>query len=227
MNQFSRLELLVGNDNLEKIKNKKVLILGVGGVGSFVLEGLIRSGISDIVIIDYDKVDITNLNRQLMTNLNNIGKKKVDVLFDRIKSINPDCKVTIISEKIMPGNIDLLFDSNPDYIIDCCDTVLTKKSVIENCLRRKIKFITCMGMGNKINPQGIEIVDIRKTSYDPLAKKIRKWVNDENIKGKVLCCYSKEKPLENNSGVIGSSMFVPSTAGILIASYVISDIIKR
>lgn len=224
--QFDRIRLLIGNENLDKIRSKRYLVLGLGGVGSYVVESLIRSGVRDIIIVDFDKIDVTNLNRQLMTNLDNIGNYKTDEIEKRIKSINKDVNVVKINEFINEENINKLFDFNPDYVIDCCDTTSVKKDIIRLCLEKNIRFITCMGTGKKLDPSKLEIVDIRKTSYDPLAKKIRKWVNDEKFKGKIMCCYSPEETI-NTGDVIGSMMFVPSSAGILIASYVIRDVIRR
>lgn len=224
--QFERFKLIVGEENFNKIQNTRVLLVGVGGVGSFVFEGLVRSGVLNIDIVDFDKVDITNLNRQLMTNLDNIGKDKVDVIEDRGLSINKDLKVGKYKCFLDKDNIDNI-DFNYDYVIDCCDCLNTKKEIISKCLLKKVKFITCMGTGNKLDPSKLEIIDIRKTSYDPLARRLRKWVNDNRIKGKILCCASLEKPIKNNTTIIGSCSFVPSSAGLLIVSYIIRDIIKR
>lgn len=226
MDQFERLKLLINNDNFNKIQNTKVLVIGLGGVGSYVVESLIRSGIKDIIIVDFDKIDITNLNRQLMTNLDNIGKLKVDEIEKRILSINKNVHIKKISEFIDESNYLKIFDEKIDYLIDAQDCTSTKKLLINECLKRKIKFITCCGTGNKFNPSKLQIIDIRKTSYDPLAKVLRTWVNKEKIKGKILCCCSTEKPVKINSKIIGSTSFVPSSAGLLITSYVINDIIK-
>ena len=189
---FQRLELLIG-DKINYIKEKTVLILGLGGVGSYAVEALVRSGIENFIIVDGDTIDITNLNRQIMTNLNNIGKNKVDELENRIISINENVKVIKINDFIDESNYLKLFLNKIDYFIDCCDYVPTKKLIIKECLKRNIKFITCCGTGNKLDPSKLEIKDIRKTSYDPLAKSIRTWVTKERIKGKILCCYSTEK----------------------------------
>ena len=226
MDQFSRLKLITGDDKFNLINNTTVLVLGVGGVGSYAVESLVRSGVGKIIIVDNDKVDITNLNRQLMTLHSNIGKYKVNVLESRIKDINPNCEVVKINSFITNENINNLFDYNIDYVIDACDTVDTKKSLIRECIIRKIKFISCMGTGNKLDPSKLEIIDIRKTSYDPLARIIRKMIKDEKIKDKVMVVASTEQPLKNDTKVIGSNSYVPATAGLLCASYVINDIIK-
>ena len=225
MEQLNRLEIIIGKEKLEKLQNTTVLILGLGGVGSYALESIVRSGVNNIVIVDNDVVDITNLNRQLMSLHSNIGKLKTNVWEDRIKDINPNCNIIKINDFITKENIDILFNKKVDYIIDACDTIETKKQLIRECIKRKIKFISSMGTGNKLNPSKLEIIDIRKTNYDPIAKMIRKMVKDENIKDKIPVVSSTEVPLKNNLTTIGSISFVPATAGLLCASFVINDVI--
>lgn len=220
---FDRLELLIG-DKINDIKNKHILIIGLGGVGSFACESLIRSGIENITIVDNDIIDITNLNRQLMTNMNNIGKYKVDVWYDRIKSINPNCNITIIKEFIDKSNIDILFKDKLDYVIDACDTIDTKVLLIEKCINNNIKIISCMGTGNKMNPSLLKITDISKTSYDKLAKIMRKKLNNIGIKH-VTVVSSTEEPYTKIDKTIPSNSFVPATAGLLLTSYIINDIV--
>lgn len=226
MKQLERFELLVGSKNIEKIKNTKVLVLGLGGVGSYALEALVRSGIENIVIVDYDTIDITNLNRQLMTNQNNIGLLKTDVWQDRIKSINPNCKVEVINKKLTKDDVNNLFIYKPHYIVDACDTLEVKEQLILECYNHGVKLISSMGTGNKFDPTRLKIVDIRKTSYDPLAKKIRKFIVDNKINYKVNVVCSDELPLKI-SNPIGSTAFVPATAGLLCASFVINSIVKE
>lgn len=225
MEQLKRLEIMIGKENIEKIKDKTVLILGLGGVGSYALEAIIRSGINNIVIVDNDIVDITNLNRQLMTLNSNIGKLKTDVWEERIRDINPSCNILKINKFITKENISILFEQKIDYVIDACDTIETKKQLIRECIKRKIKLISSMGTGNKLDPTKLEIKDVRKTSYDPIAKIIRKMIKDENIKEKIVVVSSTEEPIKINDKIIGSNSFVPSVAGLLCASYVINDII--
>lgn len=213
-------------EKIEDIIKTKVLVLGLGGVGSYAVEALVRSGIGSIVLVDFDTIDITNLNRQLMTTHENIGVSKTSVLKDRIKSINPKCQIDIISKKIDSINIEELYNKNVDYIIDACDTLEVKKNLILECKKRGIKLISCMGTGNKFDPTRLQIMDIRKTSYDPIAKILRKFVIEEKINYKVMVICSDEKPL-NISNPIGSNSYVPATAGLLCASYVINDIIKE
>lgn len=221
---FDRFISLIGISNFNKVQSKNILVIGLGGVGSYVVESLIRSGIINITIVDHDTIDITNLNRQLMTNLNNIGNKKVDEIEKRILSINKDVKITKIDKFIDSSNIDII-NNTYDYVIDSCDTFNTKCEIIKECLNKNIKFITSMGTAKKMDPSKLEIIDIRKTSYDPLAKKLRKWVKDNNIKGKIITVSSSEEPIKTNN-VLGSNSFVPSSAGLLITSYIINDIIE-
>ena len=223
---YERIIKLIGEENLNKIKNKTVCIIGLGGVGGFATEAIVRSGVGNVIIVDYDRIDISNLNRQIITNQNNIGESKVQEMKKRIKSINPNCNITIIEEKIDSNNINLIFQNKIDYLIDACDTITTKEALIIECTKRKIKIISSMGTGNKLNPTLLEICDIRKTSYDPIAKKIRKFVTDNKIKDKIPVVYSKEQN-PKFQGSIPSMIFVPTTAGLLLANYVIRDIINN
>lgn len=224
MEQLNRLELLIG-DKLDKVKNTTVLIIGLGGVGGYALESLVRSGIGKVIIVDNDYIDITNLNRQIITTHENIGYKKVDEWEKRIKSINPNVIVEKISEFITMDNINIIFDKNFDYLIDACDTVTTKKEIIKECLKKGIPFISSMGTGKKLHPELLEISYLDKTSYDPVAKRLRKMLKDEHIYGKVPVVYSKEQVVKSNSNVVSSSIFVPSVAGILCANYIFNLIV--
>ena len=222
---FERVIKLIGEDNLKKIQSQKVMVIGLGGVGGYAVESLIRSGLENIVIVGYDIIDISNLNRQIITNRNNIGTLKVEETTKRILSINPNAVVEQVKIKLDENNINILFDYNPDYIIDCCDTLVVKQELIKECLKKKIKFISSMGTGNKIKPSLLEVIDISKTSYDPIAKKIRKYLRDNNIRGKVPVICSKEQG-NKFKGDIPSMIFVPATAGLLGANYVINDILN-
>lgn len=224
---FERLKLQIKESNLEKLKNTTILIVGLGGVGSYATESLVRSGIGKLIIVDNDKVDITNLNRQLMSLHSNVGEYKTDVWEKRINDINPDCEVIKISEFITKDNIDLLFKDKVDYIVDACDTTETKCELIKYATSNNVKIISSMGTGNKLDPSKLEIIDIRKTSYDPLAKKIRKMVKDLRIKNKIPVVCSKESSIKTNSKTISSNSFVPATSGLLITSYIINDIIDK
>lgn len=222
--QFERLKLLIG-DKIEILKNSTVLILGLGGVGGYAVETLTRSGIGTFILIDNDTIDITNLNRQVISNMNNIGKYKVDEWEIRIKSINPEANVIKINEFITAENINELNKFSFEYAIDACDTITTKKEFIKFCLNNNKKFISCMGTGKKFHPELLEITDLSKTSYDPIAKKLRQLLKEENVKGKIPVLYSKEIPFKLDTKVIGSNAFVPSVAGIRCGSYIFNLIV--
>ena len=222
---FDREIKLIGIDNYNKIKSKTIAVIGLGGVGGYAVEALVRSGVENLIVVDYDIVDITNLNRQIISLQNNVGKNKTDVIKDRILSINPNCNVVIINKKLDETNLIEIFNYDIDYIVDACDTVKVKEKLILECIKRNINQISCMGTGNKLNPELLSITDIRKTNYDPLAKRLRKYVKDNNIKEKVMVVSSSEQP-KKVEGCISSISFVPSVAGLLCASYVINDIIK-
>ena len=223
--KFQRLEMIIGKDNLNNLKNKSVLILGVGGVGGYVAEALSRSNIGTLILVDYDIVDLTNINRQIIALNSTIGRKKVDVLEERIKDINSSCKVIKIDKFIDLNNLDILFKHKIDFLVDACDTVTTKKEVIKKCLDKDIDFISSMGTGNKLDPSKLEIVDIRKTINDPLARILRKFIKDEKINKKVMVLSSKELPIKTGDRTPGSNAFVPSSAGLLIASYIVREFI--
>jgi len=222
--EWSRLELLL-KDKMKIVQNKTILIIGVGGVGGYVLESLARLGVKNLIIVDGDVVDITNINRQIIALHSTIGRPKVEVFKERIIDINPDCKVTSIYEFLTPDKINDLITYNIDYVVDACDTTEVKKEIIRVCIKKGVPFITCMGTGNKVDPTKLEITDIRKTEYDPLAKIIRKMVRDENIKGKIPVICSKERPIKHEGNVVASCSFVPSVAGLLCTSYIVNNIV--
>ena len=225
--RFSRLEKLIGEEKLINLSKKSVLILGVGGVGGYVAESLARSGIGTLILVDFDTVDESNINRQIIALDSTIGLKKVDVLEKRIKEINSDINVIKIDKFIDSENYTLLFDYEIDYFVDACDTVSTKKSVIKYCLDNNINFITSMGTGNKFDPTKLEIIDIRKTVNDPLARIIRKFVKDLKTNKKVMVCTSSELPIKTGDRTPGSTAFVPSSAGLLIGSYIIRQFLEK
>lgn len=223
---FSREELVIGKDNLLNLMNKTIVVLGVGGVGGYVVESLARCGIGHLILIDYDTVDITNINRQIIALHSNIGKKKVECFKERINDINPDCIVEIYDIFYGEENKELIFNQNIDYIVDCCDSVNSKKIIIEEAIRRNIKIISSMGTGNKLHPELFEINKLKKTSYDPLAKKIRYLLKDNKDALEIPVTYSKEESIKGLDK-IGSISFVPSSVGLLISSYIINDLIRR
>lgn len=220
---FERLEYLLGN-KYDNLVNKVILIIGLGGVGGYALETIVRTGFKKIIIVDNDKIDITNLNRQIMTNQENIGCLKTEVWLDRIKKINPSCEVIIKNIFVTKENINDIFMPNIDYVIDACDTLQTKCEIIKYCLKNKIKFISSMGMAKRLDSTKIKISYLEKTSYDPLAKKLRNLIKKENIKGKIPVIYSVEEPIKISK--LGSIAHVPATAGIMCTNYIINDILK-
>lgn len=223
--QFDRLKKIISENDFLKIENAKVVLIGVGGVGGAVLEGLVRSGIKNIKIIDNDNVDITNLNRQIITNMDNIGLKKVDVAEKRAKSINPECNITALATFLTKNNLEILNDY--DYIIDACDTITTKKDIIKYAFNNNRKLITCLGTGNRFDPTKLRITTLDKTMNDPVAKVMRKIVKDEHINlKKCVVLASDELPRKVSDRVPGSTPFVPNAAGFIIASHVISDLIR-
>lgn len=222
---FERTISLIGNDNLELIKSKTVLVVGLGGVGGYVAETLIRSGIENIILVDYDTISLSNLNRQIISTRENIGNKKTLEFKKRINSINPKCNVTILDMFLESSNINILDNYKIDYIADACDAVKTKELLIDYSIKNNIKLISSMGTGNKFDPSKLTITDIRKTSYDPLAKIIRKYVISNHIKEKIMVVSSVEPPIKNNK--VSSIAFVPASSGILISSYIINDILKN
>ena len=224
---FERLVKIIGNDNLNKLHNTKVMIIGIGGVGGYVTEALVRSGIENFILIDHDKIDITNKNRQIIALDSTYGKTKVSVMANRILDINKDSKVEELEIFLDTNNTyDIISKYKPDYVVDCCDTITTKKEIIKACINLNIKFISSMGTGNKLDPSKLKISDIRKTSYDSLAKIIRKWIKDEHIKASIPVLWSDEEYIKTHDRTPGSTSFVPSSAGLLIASYIFRDIIK-
>lgn len=223
---FDRLEKLIGKENIELLHSKTVLVIGLGGVGGMAVETLIRNGIENIILVDNDIVDITNKNRQIIATDLTINKLKTDAFEERIKKINKNVNIIKINNFITKNNVDSLFEYKFDYLIDACDTISTKILLIEKCLEKNIKFISSMGTGNKFDITKLKIIDIKKTSYDPIAKVIRKKLKDDKIKGKVMVVSSDEMPIKTNNRTPYSYSVVPNTAGIMIADYIIKDIIN-
>ena len=237
LNQFSRTELLIGKENIEKLHNAKVAIFGIGGVGSYVVEGLVRAGIENFILIDNDTICLTNLNRQIIATTKNIGKPKVEVARDRILEINPNANIEIHQEFFTP-NTEGILDNTISYIVDAIDTVTAKIELIVRANKLNIPIISCMGTGNKLDPTKFEVTDIYRTSVCPLAKVMRKELKIKGINS-LKVVYSKEDPIVPNEDeeiikeqnirknqTPGSISFVPSVAGLIIAGEVIKDIIK-
>lgn len=221
---FDRLIKLIGKDNLEKIQSKKILLIGVGGVGSSALEALVRNGFQNIDIIDFDTIDISNLNRQLITNSNNIGNLKAKEASLRAKDINPNICINSYEKRLEIDSIDELLGNNYDYIIDACDDIKVKYSLIEKNLKYDSKLITCLGTAKKIDPTKLEITTLDKTINDPLARILRKMTKDNRINQKSIKVVSSTE-LPKDIEFLGTASFVPNTAGILCVNYIFRDII--
>ena len=245
-NQFARTRLTFGKDNMEKLYKARVIVFGIGGVGSYVVEALVRSGVGAIDIVDDDKICLSNLNRQLFALQSTIGRDKVDVAEERIHDINPDCKVTKWKTFFMPDTADQFDFSKYDYIVDCIDTVTGKLEIITRAKTLKKPVISCMGAGNKVDPTKLKVADITRTSVCPLARVMRNELKKRHIK-RLKVVFSTETAIppqvdetdaefEDNSGVTpdrkgspkkqtpGSNAFVPSVAGMIIAAEVVKDL---
>lgn len=244
LDRFSRTQLVFGKEAMDRLKGSRVAVFGVGGVGGYTVEALARSGVGAIDIIDDDKVCLTNINRQIIATGKTVGKYKVDVAKERIEEINPDCKVTSFRTFYMPETADQFDFTQYDYVVDAIDTVTGKIALIENAKKAGTPIISSMGAGNKVDPTAFEVADIYKTSVCPLARVMRYELKRRGIK-KLKVVYSKEKPIppiddEDPNGengclsmadkvagkrqVPGSTAFVPSVAGLIIAGEVIKDI---
>ncbi|MEJ9211987.1 tRNA threonylcarbamoyladenosine dehydratase [Bacillus smithii] len=243
LHQFSRNELAIGKEGLEKLANSTVAVLGVGGVGSFAVEALARSGIGRIVMIDKDVVDITNVNRQIPALLSTIGKAKVDVMKERIADINPECEVIALKMFYTEETYEQFFDYRPDFVIDASDTITYKIHLMKECLKRDIPIISSMGAANKMDPTRFRIADISQTHTDPIAKVVRTRLRKEGIKKGVPVVFSDESPIvirEDVRKVVGndeasirkakmppsSNAFVPSVCGLIMASYVVRQLLE-
>ena len=223
--QFSRTELLIGKDGIDKLQKSKIAVFGIGGVGSYVVEALARAGVGELILIDKDVVSESNINRQIIATHKTIGKPKVEVTKERILEINPNINILMYKEFFTPETIGII-DETITYIVDCVDTVTAKIELVSRANQMNIPIISCMGTGNKLDPTKFEIADIYKTSVCPLAKVMRKELKNRGIK-KLKVLYSKEEPIKTLEKCVGSISFVPSVAGLIIAGEIVRDIIKK
>lgn len=250
LNQFSRTQLLVGKEAIDKFRNARVAVFGIGGVGGYVCESLVRSGIGAFDLIDDDKVCLTNLNRQIIATRKTVGKYKADVMKERILEINPDCQVEVHKCFFLPENADEFHFEDYDYVVDAVDTVTAKIEIIMKAQEKGVPVISCMGAGNKLDGSQFKVSDIYKTSMCPLAKVMRRELKKRGVK-KLKVVYSEEKPtrpLEDMSiscrthcicppgaqhkcterrDIPGSTAFVPSIAGLLIAGEIVKDLAEK
>lgn len=246
LHPFSRTEMLIGTEGLQKLKESKIAVFGIGGVGSFSVEALARSGVGSLVLIDDDDISLTNINRQIHAISKTVGRPKVEIMKERVLDINPEAEVIAYNELYNKDSAERLLKDDYTYVIDAIDMVSSKLDLIERCKKRNIPIISAMGAGNKLNPTMLEVSDIYKTSICPLAKVMRKELRNRNIKN-LKVVYSKEVPIvpQNVGGncntdcinqskdktytarrqIPGSISFVPSVAGLIIASEVIKDIL--
>lgn len=249
LHEFSRTELLIGKDALKKLRQSKVAVFGIGGVGSFAVEGLARSGVGSLVLVDDDCLCLTNINRQIHATRRTIGKPKVEAMKERVLEINPHAAVAALKEFYLPETSDKLISGDYDYIVDAIDTVTGKIDLVLKAKQKGIPIISCMGAGNKLDPTMFEVADIYETSIDPLAKVMRKELRARGVDS-LKVVYSREEPVKQaetedfdcGSGCVclegagrkctvrrripGSVSFVPSVAGLIIAGEVIKDLIK-
>lgn len=248
LHAFSRTEMVIGTEGYERLKDIKVVVLGVGGVGSFVAEGLARSGVGHLILCDDDDVCLTNINRQIHATRRTVGKTKVEVMRDRIKEINPLATVEVHPYLYNAESAERIIPDDCDYVVDAIDMVSAKLDVVVRCTEKGIPIISSMGTGNKLNPTMLEVADIHKTSVCPLARVMRRELKKRGIK-KLKVVYSKEEPITPHKvggdcttdcicpnkdrtcverrSIPGSVAFVPSVAGLIIASEMVKDIINR
>ena len=224
-NWNARTEKLIGKDGVRKLEDAKVIIYGIGGVGSFAVEGLVRAGVGKLVLVDPDKISESNINRQIHSNVKTVGKSKIEVMKKRILEINPKANVEIYNPKNLDFEEQELIDESFSYVIDAVDTVKTKINIIEKAKEKGVPVISAMGAGNKLDATKFEVVDISKTDVCPLARTIRKELRKRNIYD-VKVVYSKEEPVIKEK-VPASISYVPSVCGLIIAGEVIKDIIKN
>ena len=243
---FARFSMLVGEDGIEKLRNSRVIVFGVGGVGSYTVEALARSGVGQITMVDFDEISESNINRQLHSLRSTIGKSKIDVMKDRILDINPDCKVELVKRLVYDDIDEVLGNNKYDFVVDAIDVIGSKINLIEYCVKNNINIISSMGFGNKMHPEMVEIAKIKNTSVCPMARTIRSILKKKGITN-VPVAFSKEIPVQPNKSELfkeemptefrennkiprkttpGSNSFVPGTAGLLLASYVVRKLLE-
>ena len=243
---FARFSMMVGEDGIEKLRNSRVIVFGVGGVGSYTVEALARSGVGHITMVDFDEISESNINRQLHSLRSTIGKSKIDVMKDRILDINPDCKVELVKRLVYDDVDEVLGNNKYDFVVDAIDVIGSKINLIEYCVKNNINIISSMGFGNKMHPEMIEIAKIKNTSVCPMARTIRSILKKKGITN-VPVAFSKEIPVQPNKSELfkeemptefrennkiprkttpGSNSFVPGTAGLVLASYVVRKLLE-
>ena len=243
---FARFSMMVGEEGIEKLRKSRVIIFGVGGVGSYTVEALVRAGVGQITMVDFDEISESNINRQLHSLRSTIGKSKIDVMKDRILDINPDCKVELVKRLVYDDIDEVLGNNKYDFVVDAIDVIGSKINLIEYCVKNNINIISSMGFGNKMHPEMVEIAKIKNTSVCPMARTIRSILKKKGITN-VPVAFSKEIPVQPNKSELfkeemptefrennkiprkttpGSNSFVPGTAGLVLASYVVRKLLE-
>lgn len=223
-----RSALLLGNEALEILKNKTVLVVGIGGVGSFCVEALARTGIGHLILVDKDKVESSNINRQLLATTETIDQVKVIVMKKRIQTLNPECKVDMYDCFYDYSMDEKIFSQKIDFVIDCIDSIKSKQDLAMACIQRDIPFLSSMGTARRLDPSKLEIMELEKTSYDPIAKRMRNWKRKNKIRNKIWVVCSTEPPRPVETGKpLPSMIFVPASAGLLLASECVKKLINK
>lgn len=223
-----RSALLLGNEALEILKNKTVLVVGIGGVGSFCVEALARTGIGHLILVDKDKVESSNINRQLLATMETIDQVKVAVMKKRIQTLNPECKVDMYDCFYDCSLDEKIFSQKIDFVIDCIDSIKSKQDLAMACIQRDIPFLSSMGTARRLDPSKLEIMELEKTSYDPIAKRMRNWKRKNKIRNKIWVVCSTEPPRPVEAGKpLPSMIFVPASAGLLSASECVKKLINK
>ena len=225
MKQFERTSLIIGEENTKKLNNSHVIIFGIGGVGSYVVEALTRAGIGTLSIVDFDKVDETNINRQIIATHSTIGKKKIEAAKERILDINPNINLKIYDTFVSPDTIEKFDFSSYDYVVDAIDNVTGKLLIIQRSIESNTPVISSLGTANKLDPSKLILTDISKTHTCPLAKTVRLKLRQLGI-NHLDVLFSSEEPIKPSNNILGSMPYVPSVGGLLIASHVIKNLIK-
>lgn len=226
--QFERTKLLIGESGIYTLKSSSIVVFGVGGVGSFAVEALVRAGIGKITLVDHDIVCLSNLNRQLPALHSTIGRPKVSVLKERIADINPLCQVKALQEYYQKGNREEFYLKSYDYVVDAIDSIESKVDLIKHSVESKVKIVSAMGAGNRLNPSGYRVGDISETFGCPLAKIIRRKLRELGIEKGVKTVFSPGPIISaKEGGVVGSISFVPPIVGMMLASVVVNEILKN
>lgn len=223
-----RSALLLGNEALEILKNKTVLVVGIGGVGSFCVEALARTGIGHLILVDKDKVESSNINRQLLATTETIDQAKVTVMKKRIQTLNSECKVDTYDCFYDCSMDERIFSQRIDFVVDCIDSIKSKQDLAMACIQRDIPFLSSMGTARRLDPSKLEIMELEKTSYDPIAKRMRNWKRKNKIRNKIWVACSTEPPRPVEAGKpLPSMIFVPASAGLLLASECVKKLINK